>query len=289
MKYINIKILIIILFCIIIYFLYYNLSLYFFYRFFYNSIQLIIINPSEIILNFPISRENFKNNIKKDIQIIISRYNEDLDWLKHELFNKYKILLYNKGNNDNFYKSPNMKIINLKNVGRESHTYLYHIIENYDKLSEITIFLPGSTNMNHKKERAHKIINELNNINNTIFLCEPHKENIKKTHNDFQIDNYSSTEEKNKNINPETKLLLSKIRPFGKWYENHFGNIDVYCISFYGILCIHKKHIIQHSKSYYEKFIKELENHSNPEVGHYFERSWNAIFHPIDDAKIINL
>ena len=29
-------------------------------------------------------------------------------------------------------------IINLDNVGRESHTYLYHVINNYNNLSDIT-------------------------------------------------------------------------------------------------------------------------------------------------------
>ena len=31
-----------------------------------------------------------------------------------------------------------------------------------------------------------------------------------------------------------------------------------------------------------------INNHSNPEVGHYIERSWAAIFHPFLFTKIIN-
>ena len=30
----------------------------------------------------------------------------------------------------------------------------------------------------------------------------------------------------------------------------------------------------------YDKLIKELEVSSNPEVGHYFERAWAAVFGP---------
>lgn len=67
------------------------------------------------------------------VECVIARYNEDISWIK-ELKNK-KITIYNKGNND----IPN-KFIKLPNIGRESHTYLTHIIKNYDNLADITIF-----------------------------------------------------------------------------------------------------------------------------------------------------
>ena len=63
-----------------------------------------------------------------DIELVVSRYNEDLEWLKEEPFNKYRVICYNKGKNDDFYKPPNMRIVNLENVGREGHTYIYHIL-----------------------------------------------------------------------------------------------------------------------------------------------------------------
>ena len=50
---------------------------------------------------------------------------------------------------------------------------------------------------------------------------------------------------------------------------------------------IQKSWIIQHPRSYYEKFIQELNKSSNPEVGHYFERAWVAIFHPMKDCIFI--
>jgi hypothetical protein len=43
------------------------------------------------------------------------------------------------------------KIVNLPNVGKCDHTYLYHIINNYNNLSKILVFLPGSINMENKK------------------------------------------------------------------------------------------------------------------------------------------
>jgi hypothetical protein len=78
-------------------------------------------------------------------EIVIARYNEDLSWLK-KIPKSIKITIYNKGV-DNIENLEKLKynIIKLPNVGRESHTYLYHIINNYDKLADKTIFCQGDS------------------------------------------------------------------------------------------------------------------------------------------------
>ena len=89
---------------------------------------------------------NFKKYIKSDKQksiiVIVARYNEDLKWINTDPFNKFKYIVYNKCINDNFEKNNVIKIINLPNVGRDCHTFLYHIYNNYYNLNDITIFLP---------------------------------------------------------------------------------------------------------------------------------------------------
>jgi hypothetical protein len=84
------------------------------------------------------------------IDIVVARYNENLEWLSEINDERFNIIVYNKGVNDNFIKLPNMTTINLNNVERCDHTYLYHIITYYDSLSNITVFLPGSGNMDVK-------------------------------------------------------------------------------------------------------------------------------------------
>jgi len=228
--------------------------------------------------------ENFESN---QIQLIISRYNEDLEWLKKEPYNKYSNIIYNKGENNNFFQNENIiKTINLPNVGREGHTYLYHIIQNYDNLSKINVFLPGSLNIEHKNNKAARLLNELDKSNKNIIIGK-NVNNVKNYLHNFSLNEYMSSDEKNREINPESKLELSKIRPFGKWYEDKFNNIDVKYQMFHGIFSVSREEIQQHPKSYYENLISELENSSNPEVGHYFERSWNAVFHPMDKSIFI--
>jgi len=71
---------------------------------------------------------------KKDI--IVARYKEDISWLTN--ITGSNIFLYEKGEKSLEYNS-----IKLPNIGREAHTYLYHIIQNYNNLNDINIFLQG--------------------------------------------------------------------------------------------------------------------------------------------------
>ena len=65
------------------------------------------------------------------IELVVARYLEDLSWLNN-IPPQIKLLVYDK--------SPNG---NLPNVGREAHTYLNHIVENYNTLPDLTIFAQG--------------------------------------------------------------------------------------------------------------------------------------------------
>ena len=98
--------------------------------------------------------ENFITNDDLDINIIIARYNEDLKWTLEKPFDQFKYIVYNKGDNENFEKKNVKEIISLENVGKCDHTYLYHIIENYNNLADINVFLPGSLDLKYKKKNS---------------------------------------------------------------------------------------------------------------------------------------
>jgi hypothetical protein len=79
-------------------------------------------------------------------EIVVARYKENLDWLKKIKKSKdIKITIYNKGPDDIENIPSGTSIIKLSNIGRESHTYLYHIINNYDNLADQTIFCQGDS------------------------------------------------------------------------------------------------------------------------------------------------
>jgi hypothetical protein len=218
------------------------------------------------------------------IDIVISRYNENLEWLLEINDDRFNIIVYNKGVNDNFIKLSNMFIINLDNVGRCDHTYLYHIIVNYNNLTNITIFLPGSGNMDYKLTKIKKLLELIKNHNNAIFIPSCHYHNVKEALYDFTLDEWVSSDIHNKELNPESNLELSEIRPFGKWYEYYFNDITTHYMTYWSIFSVDNRDILQHPKEYYECLIKQLSNSSNPEVGHYFERAWTAVFYPMNNT-----
>lgn len=249
-------------------------------------IVLLIIFIFYFINYYLYYKEHFEVNKNLNIKIIISRYNEDLKWTLEDPFNQYKYIVYNKGDNDNFEKQNVEKIIQLPNVGKCDHTYLYHIIDNYHNLSDITVFLPGSVDLPYKRRIAVKILKEINDRNNAVFISL-NENDIKKSYYNLKLDTYRTKHNQNNSKNDEYILKKSLIRPFGLWFENMFGNIKVNCLIYYGVFSIHKEDIIQHPVSRYQTLIKELSDHSNPEVGHYFERSWCAIFHPLKKTDVI--
>jgi hypothetical protein len=78
-----------------------------------------------------------------DKHLVISRHQEDITWIK-KIDPSIKVFLYNKGS-----ALPNH--IPLPNTGRESHTYLHHILQHYNKLPDITIFVQGNP-FDHTKD-----------------------------------------------------------------------------------------------------------------------------------------
>lgn len=218
----------------------------------------------------------------KTIEIIISRYNEDLEWVNEYPFNQFQYIVYNKGVNEDFCKNNVNQIINLQNVGRESHTYLYHIVQNYEKLSNIVIFFPGSLNLNYKKEKAIKILNNIifTKFMNAYFVGH-YQGDIFESFKDFMLNYSKCTNLQNFSLNPESELQLCRLRPYGKWYRYFFRNIKARWNTYWGTFSIDKRDIIQHPKIKYEILLNTVSNSSNPESSHYMERSWGAIFYPM--------
>lgn len=230
--------------------------------------------------------ENFDTN-DKNIEIVIARYNEDLEWLKNEPFNKFPVTIYNKGLNHKFYNPPLLKnIIDLSNVGMCDHTYLYHIINNYDNLADITIFLPGSCMDAHKNERTQNVMYKTIETKNTTIYANYINNGLKNELYDFKLDKWLPSNSENNKLNNDDNLVRCNINPFGKWFENNFDNIDVNYVTYMGIFSVSKEHILNRNKESYEELIQFINKNKNEECSHYIERSYIAIFHPIPNECI---
>ena len=199
-----------------------------------------------------------------DNQIVISRYNEDINWLYSF---KDISLIYNKGSNNINLNLFN--VVQLKNVGRESHTYLYHIVNNYEKLAKNTIFFQGNIN-------DHKVLNISDYINNNSITA--HFENIPFDKLKNKIEHKGKWEKEYNN-----GLMLKEILTPYEWLKNVIGivfeeNIDIIKVVWGANFAVSRDLIRSKPKSFYQNILRYIEHHVNPELGHYIERSWYIFF-----------
>lgn len=220
---------------------------------------------------------------KENIDLVVARYEENLDWLGQLDLAKFrKIIIYNKGSD--LPKLDNCEIVSLPNVGRCDHTYIYHIVSNYDDLGDVTIYLPGSCSMPYKWRNATRTIDLAVRTNKSVFIGT--KKDVLREEYNFTLDNWKASNQQNSSVNNENKLFECPERPFGKWYEKNFGNVRVDALVYFGIFAVGKKDTHHRSLDSYKNLITYLDGHSNPEAGHYFERAWLAVFHPVSQDCI---
>ena len=196
-----------------------------------------------------------------EYEFVISQYKENLDWLAPVANHCH---IYHKAGEviPHFEYRQWEK---LPNVGREGHTYLHHIINNYDYLADITVFLQGSLSTELWFGRAFKNIGE--------YVSLAHK-------NRFSC---SSLEEKYSNWGKikEVESEHHKAKDtFGKYWQDVFGyphpkTIDV-CYA--GCFSVTRGLIQQHPIQFYKKLLSTVDFSSDPVEGHYLERLWNSIF-----------
>jgi len=217
------------------------------------------------------------------MELVIARYNENLDYLDSEPFSKFRQIIYNKGP---ALDTPK-RVVNLENVGRESHTYLYHIIQNYDNLADVTYFLPGSCLDPLKKWQTMRTFDRLEGSRNSVFISSELVGDVKTHAYDWCIGEYvGSNSENQSQLGNANQITLAELRPFGRWFDHVFGDLHTHVICYRGIFAVSREHIRQHSREYYENLIQYVSGSPNPEYGHYFERAWLAVFYPVPNSCV---
>lgn len=204
---------------------------------------------------------------------IIARYLEDLTWLRS--LPQSELIIYNKGPTLATYNN----VIDLPNVGRESHTYLTYIVSNYSNLPNIMIFAQGRIN-DHTP--ATPIVTSNADADYLIKLGNQAEVSV------FGIsDNFCNTGiYLDWNIKQEKDLKTtyqvnepSKIS-FGDWFNENF--IMDYparnCKIAYGsIFAIRRDMVLSRPKSFYAALLDQCSYENAPIEAHFLERSWYYI------------
>ncbi|XP_071798647.1 uncharacterized protein [Asterias amurensis] len=201
-------------------------------------------------------------------EFVISHYKEKLDWLKPIAKDCH---VYDKGHGKSLKPSfPVKQWEELPNVGRESHTYLYHIIKYYESLADVTVFLPDEL-ADYTPEFCFPAP--------TDFL-EKAREGIPclvySTHENWgsikHIDQWKLEYD-------QGLMRHAKNATLGEFYQTVFGRAPPQAVDccLAGCFSATRRCLQKHPKKFYQKLISFLDDHSNPEEGHYLNRLWHAV------------
>jgi len=100
--------------------------------------------------------------LSSSIELVVAHYQEDLNWLRRVPARIQKTI-YSKAET-----SPSTPHYKLPNVGREAHTYLYHLVNHYDSLADYTIFCQGKP-----FDHAYDFHKTLRNLAAGTFIEKP--------------------------------------------------------------------------------------------------------------------
>ena len=185
---------------------------------------------------------------------VLSRYKETNSLWKDIVSQKYEqVIVYNK------YEGENL----LPNVGREGHTYLHYIIENYNNLPDEILFsqYDPRDHFRHSREVPEEV--SMNIFLNKYLL-------------DFQgikacdFDNIVRSRK-------VTWLAYSK-RLFGGEIDDKAYQLLACGATLNGVFRVSKNAILRNDISLYKKALEMLSSQVDPHEGFYFERIWKFLF-----------
>ena len=217
------------------------------------------------------------------ITVVVSHYNEDLEWLKKC---KYPIVLCDKLGSQPSHLTPDESCSLSVNHGREASSYLNYIINNYDSLSEYTVFLHGHENANHQK-LPFGILNGIDqaNISNYDFISLNNMIHVRPlNHKSPPKDEFGNHSENHTQVTNLIKYYWPNV------FQPVLGDIPYFirydcCAQF----IVSRKAIRRHSKAVYETFFNCIMNETDSwAIGVVFEILWQMIFTGITDICEVN-
>lgn len=209
-------------------------------------------------------------------EIVVAHYNEDLGWLKHV---SDEATIYSKGDSPakGFERTSR-----LPNVGREGHTFLFHIVSRYDTLADTTLFLQGDIHAWNEGTPPHTELSlaELRQRSMTLTGQSATGFGVPGRFNLWDGMQWDK-DPKRWLERRGTGMRMSDLTP-GQFWQHIFGteHPDSIAWTSSGIFAVTSKVIRQRPLSFWQNLLEYFQkvNHANPEEGHFLERFWMSVF-----------
>ena len=204
--------------------------------------------------------------MKKDL--VINYYNSlDFKDLLNEVKDEFNVNIINKSGVELIDLFPNCKQIMSDNIGREGHSYLTHIINNYDNLADLTIFMQDDF---------------YNHLFRLSYFFDKLNENMDKEFYQFPCswrvgDGYSTFSRPV--INGYVDLITTQpdsfsVKKFAEKFELNLPShyVSETCAFFF----VKKERILRHSKEKYKNILDWLLTFDGN--GYTLEHAWTIVF-----------
>lgn len=214
------------------------------------------------------------------LDVVIAHYSTDthpepLDWLVqlHKVRPDARIYVYYKGDVPCIPDGVHVHAVcQLPNVGRESHTYLHHILQHYgtnsvaqNTFAQNTLFTQGAP-LEHRP--ARELYGE--------FLAGAQSGLYPPTPGALFAPTW-------RNVGGSIKESVGGTDGgIGDWWGHVFEKHEPFpgrlLVIWAAIFNVSRDRILRRPRAFYERAIVTVAHQVNPEEGHYFERSWGNVF-----------
>ncbi len=202
-----------------------------------------------------------------DYQVVISRYNEDIEWIK--TFDDY--VVFNKGDTVGISEDILNRTFYLPNVGKDLDVIFRYITTHYYSLPSKVAFCQGrfddhyDLSISEFKNKLLSLDNGYSTLDYRYDRCPPQHSN----HPTFNIEHWGTMID---NYHVDYDLQT--------WWQQFSGeNYVQNQIVFWGcIFCVKRSLIRRRPLSFYQKLHGYFTKCPNPIETHFVERSWANIF-----------
>ena len=186
---------------------------------------------------------------------------QNLDWLKNHTEPVY---LYSKCGQTiptDVARMKNVKVIQIENTGSCEGTFLYHIVNEWDTLTDYIAFT--TANPTGKRAAAYEHIKE--------GKCMFAQQRPRTTPDTFSLDDYRP--ESHPDV-PYTKSKYQNLKDFVVRVlgQDAFDKFDTE--SFLCVFAVSREQIYRNSRDLYRRLLDEVSIGPSNEVGHFMERMW---------------
>lgn len=237
--------------------------------------------------------------------VVVAYCHGDLSWLKEYLLELEdfsgvtpKVTIYSKCGQKAHMLSMlpawniSASVTSLPNIGRNDHTYAYHMSTRYDSLEDVMIFIKETYNPDHPQGRSFDHLRPKKVVYGEVvslgFACHYSPVQVGpnfnrqhsvwhnwKTLKDFDLDHYWGS----------GKEFQSPVRPFGPWlYRMLDSSVEppgrLWPVCYGGNFAATRERIQAVPRAVWVRIRQSLTRGDNIEEGHFAERTWAGLLNP---------